>query len=578
MKLKSLNRYISLLIVIILFQPVSAEEEIDIWNQKIQKNTEENLPDNNIFNKTINPEAFGSSVRNNSIQVDNKSLNTNQDLKIFGIYDPAENNFNLNMWSSSNADNIRSSIQRINKIKLSSTSKKIFENTLFSFAYPPKDMDDKEFIDLKIDWLINNKQVDLIEKFLKQNPSFHNKNKIIQYLVDQNISKANLKKSCDKISFIDKSIKNSYLEKFKIYCLVFEDKKNEAQLLYDILKEQNQSDKFFDDKINYLLGITNETSTKINEKNLLNFYLSSITIKNFKYEPTNKTNKLIWEYLNAANLIILEDVADKEKLNSLEIAANNGQFDAKKIFDIYKKIPFDLNLLINAQNIYQTLNDSDSRALIYQKFLLSDKIENKIKLLFLLKDLFKKDDLSNIYVKFLSDKLKEIKFEDIPESYQEVVTNNIISEEELILGKVKYDDRILHRSRVIKYFTEDEDKKKIQKDFDKIYKKIKRNKKYFYSAKDLALINSLVNDGFKIPQDFKYKELSKKFDVPGNLLQLAKKNESGFLALKIVEIIGEDEPYQLDPETIFFITNLLNQTNLKKLRNDILISALPLRS
>ena len=38
---------------------------------------------------------------------------------------------------------------------------------------------------------------------------------------------------------------------------------------------------------------------------------------------------------------------------------------------------------------------------------------------------------------------------------------------------------------------------------------------------------------------------------------IEKKNKMRFLALKIVEIIGEDEPYQLDPETIYFITNLL---------------------
>ena len=56
-----------------------------------------------------------------------------------------------------------------------------------------------------------------------------------------------------------------------------------------------------------------------------------------------------------------------------------------------------------------------SRALIYQKFLLSDNEENKIQLLFLLKDLFKKDNLSNIYVQFLSDKLKEINLDEIPE-------------------------------------------------------------------------------------------------------------------------------------------------------------------
>ena len=52
-----------------------------------------------------------------------------------------------------------------------------------------------------------------------------------------------------------------------------------------------------------------------------------------------------------------------------------------------------MNNLIKAENIYQTLDSVDARALIYQKYLLSDNEENKIKLLFTLKDLFQKDDL-----------------------------------------------------------------------------------------------------------------------------------------------------------------------------------------
>ena len=150
-------------------------------------------------------------------------------------------------------------------------------------------MQNDEFLDLKINWMIKNDRVDLIEQFLKQNDTFpYKKRKIIQYLVDTNISKANIKEGCEKINFIDKNIKDSYLEKFKIYCLVFDNKKNEAQLLFDLLKEQNQSDKFFNDKLNYLLGITDKTSSKVKDDNLLNFYLSSVTIKNFKYEPTKK--------------------------------------------------------------------------------------------------------------------------------------------------------------------------------------------------------------------------------------------------------------------------------------------------
>ena len=79
------------------------------------------------------------------------------------------------MWSQSSAENVRSSFARIKKINLSNASMELFENTIFSYAYPPADMDDKEFTELKINWLIENKRIDLVEKFLKQNETFHNK-------------------------------------------------------------------------------------------------------------------------------------------------------------------------------------------------------------------------------------------------------------------------------------------------------------------------------------------------------------------------------------------------------------------
>ena len=578
MKLISLNRYTSFLILLFFLMPIRAEEEIDIWSKKEKKQNSDQIQVKTKDNENkLNFEIINKQKKN-EIEINDKILESDEARKIFGIYDPAKNNFDLNMWSKSTPENIRSSFARINKINLSNTALKLFENTIFSYAYPPQGMNDEEFIDLKINWLIENKRTSLLEELLEQNETFHNKKKVIQYIVDSNIAKANIKAGCEKISFIDKSIKDSYLEKFKIYCLVFDNKKNEAQLLYDILREQKKSDKFFDDKINFLLGVNDTTSNKIKDDNLLNFYLSSVTNDKFQYEPNKKTKKVIWEYLNAANLIKLEDIEDKEKLKDLEIAASKDQFDKQNIFDIYKRIPFDLNNLLNAENIYQTLNGSDSRALIYQKYLLSDNPENKIQLLFLLKELFKKDDLSNVYTKFMSERLAEIEPSEIPENYKEAVNKNIINEVEYDLGKIRYDDKILHRSKVIKYFTENTDKKRTQKDFDKIYKKIKKNRKYFYSAKDLALIESFESDGFKIPNDLNIKKLIDEYEVPLNLLQLAKNRESAFLTLKIVEIIGEDEPYQLDPETIYFITHLLNKINLKKLRNDVLISALPQRS
>ena len=42
-----------------------------------------------------------------------------------------------------------------------------------SFSYPPNGMSEKEFVNLKINWLIENDKRNLIEKFLKQNENLH---------------------------------------------------------------------------------------------------------------------------------------------------------------------------------------------------------------------------------------------------------------------------------------------------------------------------------------------------------------------------------------------------------------------
>ena len=70
-------------------------------------------------------------------------------------------------------------------------------------------------------------------------------------------------------------------------------------------------------KLIFLLGVSEKTTNKINEDNLLNFYLSSITAKDFKYKPTKNTKEEIWKYLNAANLIKLDDFSDKKRLKEL---------------------------------------------------------------------------------------------------------------------------------------------------------------------------------------------------------------------------------------------------------------------
>ena len=118
---------------------------------------------------------------------------------------------------------------------------------------------------------------------------------------------------------------------------------------------------------------------------------------------------------------------------------------------------------------------------------------------------------------------------------------------------------------------------KTEKDFKAVYKKIKKNKKYFISIKDIIVLESLEIDGITLPVDLDYSNLSSQLTIPKNLESLVNQKQTGLLMLKIVEIIGEDEIHDLDPETVYFLNRILNDLNLKKIRNNILIKALPAR-
>jgi len=149
---------------------------------------------------------------------------------------------------------------------------------------------------------------------------------------------------------------------------------------------------------------------------------------------------------------------------------------------------------------------------------------------------------------------------------------------ELINNKIKFDNEILHRSKVIKHFLDNNEKiSKTEKDFKSVYKKIKKNKKYFISIKDIVVLESLMADGISLPEDLDYTALSSQLTVPENLQDLASQNQIGLVMLKIVEIIGEDNVSDLDPETVYFLNRILNELNLKKIRNNILSEALPIR-
>ena len=562
-------------LVILTFGPVlGVEEPADIWEEKENKNEEIKVSDNE-EDVTIESPILSDDVSKIVIKIDENKIEE-QGQSVIGIFDPEENNFNLDMWSQTDGEDIKKILKRIDRLKLSKHSENLLFQVLFTNAYSPKkNLDSNEFLKIKVDWLINKKRIKDLETLLKNNPEVGQNSKAVKFLVNEYLSSANIKSACDKINFIDSKVQNDYLEKFTIYCLINNDQKEEAQIIFDLLIERGFKDKFFENKINFLLGFSDKTEQKILDNNLLNFYLSHITSDKFDYEPNDKTDKYIWRYLSSANLIEVNDFENEEIISTYELAAAQNSFENDEIFKIYLKMNFNFNQLVNAKEIYKNLPSYKARALIYQSILLNDNVETKINLSFLLKDLFVKDELLDVYAEELANILKSIDPNEIPQDYEELVAQN---QNVNLAKKIKFNNDILHRSKIIKHFLDDNTKlSRTEKDFKSVYKKIKKNKKYFISIMDIIVLESLAIDGISLPNDLNYTQLSSQLTVPENLQDLASQNQIGLVMLKIVEIIGEDNIRDLDPETLYFLNKILNDLNLKKIRNSILSEALPVK-
>ena len=578
---KLLNSLIFQLLLTIVFSiQLIAAESIDIWKGSSEIKIE------SAESNQINPDDEKKSlfeerqiVKTNIFQENNEDLDFN---KVYGLFDPEENNLSLEIWIESDGKILLEQLKRIETINLSKDSEELLIKILFTNSYlPVKNINSSDFLDYKLEWLIKKDKVDIIEEFLSKNPDIENNTNLLKYLIDKDLSEADINKACEKIKFFNKGTNDDYLQKFKIYCLINGNNLAEAQLQYDLLNEKGSIDNFYNKKINYLLGYTEEIDGEVSDKNLLNFYLSHIANSDFQYDPSMKTSKYIWKYLSSSNLLADPnsiDLEDETKFNLYEWAAANNSYNKKELFNIYGKFLFSFDQFLNAEEIYETLPPYKARALIYQTASLSDNLEKKLNLLVLLNDLFKKDDIENAFSEELSSILLSIEEEDVPSKYLGFyqIKINLPTEEDF--GEIRFDNKILHKSKLLKYFIEDNyTVEKLENDLISIYKKIKKDKKYYFSAKDVILLDSLKADGIKLPKKLEKQYSSNKLTIPKGLIDLSDQGQIGLVLLKIIEIIGEDQLEDLDPETLYFITATLNKLDLKKIRNNIIIKTLPYR-
>jgi len=514
------------------------------------------------------------------ILVDEEENLLSKNINIAGIYDPSDNDLSIDMWVNSDGSKILEIINKIQKISLSNDAREILNIALLTNSYfPEKNINKEQFLKTKSDWLIKQKNLDLIEAYIEKNKNLESQPKLIQYYIDYYLSRSDLRKACDIFEKINFNINDDYISKFNIYCLVNLNKSEEAQLHFDLLKEQGFEDNFFEKKIAYLIGYNENSDNTISEKTLLDFHLSHRTSSDFKFEPKANTSKLIWRYLSSSNLLENVDFIDLEnedKIFMIEKATHEKNYQESDLFALYERFMFNINQLLTIEESYKLLSNSEARALLYQGVLITKEASEKIKLMKLLKDSFEKDGISKAFDVKLDELLNEVDETKISSNYtnfyQSYLKDNIINNK-----KIKFNNKIIHQSNILNYFKEDNDSKNIEKDLENLLKKIKKDKKYFFSTKDIIILDSLRYDGVKISK--KYKNIYEVIDpnIPDDIQILINNGDVGLVLLRLVEIIGEDKIIDIDSDTFYFIVTILNQLDLDKIRNKLLLKVLPLK-
>ena len=572
--LKQLSKFF--LFTFLLINPVSANEPVDIWNIE-KKDTEENeiLIENTNDDENKIIQGIKIEQQNEKILVNN-ALGASE-IKLAGLYDPEENGLSIDMWSNSNGEDIKYVLDNITTKELSKFSEKVLEIALLTNSYiPNNNISPKEFLDFKFNYLKKKKDFNLIKEFLIKNPNLRESDDLITFYVDHFLSNSQLDKSCEIFEIVN-SISEDYLTNFKMYCLIDQERRDEAQLLFDLKSELGSVDKFFSDKFNILMGYK-KPNDQLSEKNILYFHISHKTIETFEYDPKIETPKFIWNYLSTSNLLKNSDLVDIEssdQIKLIETATNDGVYEEEELLNLYKRFRFDINQLLNFNDAYKLLNDYEARALLYQRFLLSDETTQKLTILSKLKELFDEAELSSAFDNELAKVLKSIPYDDVPSNFTSFYKKNREPEKVAEL-KIKFNNKVFHQSKLLNYFQNKTSLPQVEKETNDLLKKIKKNKKYFFSIKDIIMAESLKSDGVQILK--KYDGLyDYETNIPSDINSMIVNGETGLVLLKIAQIIGEDDLEDLDLDSVNFVIGIMNELKIVNLRNEILLKVLPLK-
>ena len=580
------NKNLSIIIISLLlsFSSIAEEKPVDIWN--LDKKETQNISEENLSVEEKNEEIFQSSIykmqsdkkKEETIKLDDNL--TSKTIKIAGLYDPQDYGLSISMWSNSDGSTLKKLFKNIDKHNLSKDASEILNISLLTNAYyPNQNITEEEFLKFKTNWLIKESNLELIEEYLIKNQITNLHPELMRYMVDKYLSQSNVKKSCEIFSKIKEPLENEYLSKFNLYCLINYGRSEEAQLILDLKKELGFNDEYFENKINYLFGYIDEVNKEISENSILDFHLAHRTNSEFTFEPNKNTSKLIWKYLSTSNLLYkIQDVeiTDIDRISAIEKATHDKIYPEEELFEFYREFQFNISQLLNTKESYKSLSSTEGKALVYQRLLLTEEPKLKLELAKILKDVFESEDIGNAFDLELEKFLKKIDKADVPSNFTTFYNQNI-KDDATINKKIKYNNKILHQSKLLNYFNGDYTKLKIEEDLNKFLNKIENDKKYFLSKKDIIFLEALKSDGIEISEKYENLYEINKSEMPSDIQRMVDNKEIGAALLRIIEVIGSKKIENIDEDKVYFIINTLNQLNADLIRNKLLLKVLPFK-
>ena len=152
--LKLLSKKYFLILLFFLFFELNAQsqEPADIWNIEKKITTEESTIVESINEKNISQNSIYEmqSKKKNLSNIEEDQTLISKETEIIGLYDPAQNGLNINMWANSNGEQILSLMKKIMQMNLSNDASEILNILLLTNTYyPDRNITKEQFLKIK---------------------------------------------------------------------------------------------------------------------------------------------------------------------------------------------------------------------------------------------------------------------------------------------------------------------------------------------------------------------------------------------------------------------------------------------